>query len=467
MATFIPGMTDVFPSSGQFDPDFNRIERMLKLRESMYQQGAKKVKSLYDSIFSSAMMRDDNIEKRDTYLKTITESLNSISALDFSMPQNQQIATSLFDPITTDKTIVKDIAYTKNYMSEVGRAEKLRTSLDEKTRKMYWDVGRKALDYQAQEFRNADAETALSMSAPKYTPNVDVFTLANKLYKDAGISVKQDKMDGSYIWTQKNGELAFPISQAFVNNLLNQDPAVQQMLRTQAYVERKDFIKQNAGVYGGEDKAEAVYLTTAIRKLGQDSQKQVDQFDASISTLRQKVESWDKLIRTKGIVPSMNNPDYVQYLQDVSNLQQAEEASKALRDNIIPLKDIQYDNIEDMRAAADRYVTLSNYNLISNAVAKTLAYKNAEETVKVNPISLAELRSQLQFGVQSRMESIRQRNRIKALEKRKELGLTGKNDEEDEEPPKPGEPQQPKKTSKSEVIEESVNDVEQKARGKG
>lgn len=412
MATFIPGMTDVFPSSGQFDPDFNRIERMLKLRESMYQQGAKKVKSLYDSIFSSTMLRDDNIEKRDAYLKTITESLNSVSALDFSLPQNQQIATSLFDPITTDKTILKDIAFTKGYMSELKSAESLRTSTDAAKRKMYWDVGRRALDYRAEEFKNADAQSALGISAPKYTPRVDIVELANKLYKDAGISVKQDKIQGNYIWTQKNGEVVLPITQSYVNNLFAQDPAIKEMFRTQAYVERKDFAKSNAGAYGGEDKAEAIYLSNVVRKLSKDAEEEVTGIESSVNVLRSKVESWDKVIKKRGIVPSFENEEYVAYLQDVSNLQKAEQSLKIMKDELIPLKDIQYDNIEDMRMAADNYVTMSNYKLLSTQIAKQLAYKNAELTVKVDPVSLAQLRNSLDFTKQSKLERIRHQNRL-------------------------------------------------------
>jgi hypothetical protein len=437
MATFIPGMTDVFPASGAFDLDFNRVERMLKLRESMYQQGAKKVKSLYDSIFSSAMLRDDNIEKRDAYLKTITESLNSVSALDFSLPQNQQIATSLFDPIVTDKTIVKDIAFTKNYMSEVSKAEALRTSSNNATRQTYWSLGRRALDYAAEEFKNADPTTALGMSSPKYVPQVDIQALADKMYKDAGISVKVDKITGAYIWTQKNGDVALPITQQYVNTLFSQDPGIQSMLSTQAYVERKDFVKQNAAIYGGEDKAEMYYLNNVIRKVGQDAQNQINSTEDGLALLRSKVDSWDKVIRTKGIVPDRNNPDYIKYLQDLKSLEIAEAAVSQMKSEVVSLNNVNFNSIEDMRMVADNYVRIANHDVLANQIAKNLAYKKAELTVKADPVSLAQLRSELQFEVQSKMETIRQINRIEALKKRKEFGLTGNNkkdkDEEEEE----------------------------------
>lgn len=427
MATFIPGMTDVFPSSGAFNLDFNRIERMLKLRESMYQQGAKKVKSLYDSIFSSTMLRDDNIEKRDAYLKTITDSLNSVSALDFSLPQNQQIATSLFDPIVTDKTIVKDIAFTKNYLAEVSKAESLRTSTDKATRKQYWDVGRRALDYMAEEFKNADPTTALGMSAPKYVSKVDIQELADKMYKDAGISVKEDTIKGGYIWTQKNGDLVFPVTQNYVKTLFSQDPAIKEMLRIQAYVERKDYINQNAAAMGGADKAEIAYVTNIIRKLGTDVQEDLKTIQASQIKYEAKVNAWNEIIKKRGIVPSENNPEYVEYLQDLNSLEKTKKTVEQLKQELSSLQDIRYDNPEDMRLAADQYVTMSNYTLLVNNIAKNLAFKNAEVTAKPDPISLAKLRADLQIRNQKEIETIRTRNRKEEIRLRDSL-----RDDEDE-----------------------------------
>mgnify|MGYP003336427500 CR=1 FL=1 len=115
MATFIPGMTDVFPGSSPYTPDFNRIERMLKLRQNMYDEGVKQVKTVYDSLFNSSLMRDGNIQRRDAYLKAISESMNRLSATDLSLPQNVRTATELFTPLTNDVDLIKDISYTKNY----------------------------------------------------------------------------------------------------------------------------------------------------------------------------------------------------------------------------------------------------------------------------------------------------------------------------------------------------------------
>lgn len=158
MASYIPNITDVFPEPVLYSPDFNRIERMLQQREGMYKQGAQRVKNLYESVFNSSMLRSDNIQRRDAYLKAIDEGLKTVSALDLSLPQNQEIASKLFEPVTTDQSIVKDIQFTKQYQSEAAKAEQLRSSQDPATRKQYWDTGMKALQYQAEEFKNANRD---------------------------------------------------------------------------------------------------------------------------------------------------------------------------------------------------------------------------------------------------------------------------------------------------------------------
>mgnify|MGYP000500876640 CR=1 FL=1 len=161
MASYIPNITDVFPEPVLYTPDFNRVERMLQQREGMYKQGAQRVKNLYESVFNSSMLRNEDIQRRDAYLKAIDEGLKKVSALDLSLPQNQEIATKLFEPVTTDQSIVKDIQFTRQYQNEVAKAEQLKSSQDPATRRQYWDTGRKLLDYQAEEFKNGSSQDAL------------------------------------------------------------------------------------------------------------------------------------------------------------------------------------------------------------------------------------------------------------------------------------------------------------------
>lgn len=421
MATFLPNVTDVFAGSSDFDPDFNRIERMLNLRQGMYDQGAKKVKSLYDSIFNSQMIRKDNIQKRDAYLKTISDSLNKMSSTDLSIDANVQMANELFTPVITDQGIVHDISYTKEFQNENARVEQLRTSKDPTTQKQYWDIGKKALQYQAEEYANADKQTAIGMSFPKYTPNVDMLSLAEKAYKDAGISVKEDNINGGYVFTKKNGDAVFPIAQSFVNTLFQNDARVQDMIKTQTYVYRKDFIKQNATKYGGENQAAVAYIQDAFNVVGSSLNNSLKVDQKEVGKLQDKVNAWDDYIRDKGMVPDKNNEDYQKYLHDVEALEVSKKGvqnQQSVLNNLKLPSKIDDSNFNNLINQADNIV--SNYNIgnFTTEIAKLLSFKDAELTVKADPIYLTKLHADLSLRTQSIMEGIRHTNSVD-LENRK------------------------------------------------
>lgn len=433
MATFIPGMTDVFPERLQFKPDWNRVERGLMLRSNAYNEGARKVRSLYESVFQSPMMRDGNIQRRDAYLKEISEGLKNVSALDLSILQNQQTAMQLFEPLQSDKQIVKDIMYTKNYFQEAGKAEQMRNSSNPETRRQYWETGMKYLQYKADEFKNADDETAMSMGNAKYIPNVDMVGLANKMYKDMGISVKQDVMTGGYIWTKKNGDLAVPLSQSMVNTMFANDPAIQDMMRAQAYVQRKDFIKANAGRFNGnEQAAEQEYINTVLGTVGAQQKDQAVVDSDEVKDLRARKDAWNKIITERGIIP--DSDEHKKYLEDLEKLKAAEAAATASRDHATAITTANPNNLDDLRAAADNAVVFANYTTTANKIATFLAYKDAESTAKSDPVYMAKLNSQLALNRSLVMENVRQLNKIAFMDEQLKRGIKpgggGKNDKD-------------------------------------
>lgn len=422
MASYIPNITDVFPEPVLYSPDFNRIERMLQQREGMYKQGAQRVKNLYESVFNSNMLRSDNIQRRDAYLKAIDEGLKTVSALDLSLPQNQEIASKLFEPVTTDQSLVKDIQFTKQYQNEAAKAEQLRSSQDPATRKQYWDTGMKALQYQAEEFKNANSNEALGMGSPTYTPNVDLFELSQKMYKEAGINISQDTVNGGYIITQKNGDNAIPLTQSMVNMMFDQDPAIKSMIQTQAYVNRKDEIQARAPKYKGNTAlAEQEYTNEIITNIASEQNAQLDIDTASLSILRANVEKWESTIKNKGIVPG--SKDHEDYKMEVAKLDMMEKTVTHGRNNLLQMQNIDRSNLADLRTAADGAITSALYQNLTGQLSKFLAFKDAGVKIKADPFALSSYNSNLSLQRSQVMESIRQANRVTTLEKRKELGL--------------------------------------------
>jgi hypothetical protein len=208
--------------------------------------------------------------------------------------------------------------------------------------------------------------------------------------------------------------------------MFSSDPAVQDMLKTQAYVERKDFVKQNAFKYGNEDAAEKAYINIKMSSAASTVQASADVDDDNVKNLRKKKESWDKIISTRGIVP--DSQEHEDYLTDLSKLQAAEQTANYSRNSIMPQNLIDPNNMLDMRNAVDNYVMRSYLVGVTQNIAAILASKNSEMTAKADDFALAAYRHQLSIKLEDR----RHANALKTLQKRKELGLDGSNNNNDD-----------------------------------
>ena len=155
------------------------------------------------------------------------------------------------------------MAWTKNYMMERSKGESFKNAYDEKLQDRYWDVGLRDLDYKREEFKKADDGAAMNFGNATYTPYVNSMEVAQNIAKEAGLSIESVKFspDGRWIIKNKNGEqLTEPLSKLFEARLGN-DPAIQAVYNTQAYVDRKDYAKSNAALFNNdENAAEMRYL---------------------------------------------------------------------------------------------------------------------------------------------------------------------------------------------------------------
>lgn len=435
MATFIPNVTDVFPGSSEYNPDWNRIERMLRLRQKMYDDGARKVKTLYDSIFNAPMLRPSDIQRRDSYLKIISDNLNRVSAMDLSIKGNEDMANNLMLPVTEDQNIIHDISYTRKGREEASRAESLRTSSNYDERVKYWDIGMKDINYQMEDYAKSSDSEALQMKPPTYTPNVDIQKFAEKRFKESGISVKRDVIDGAYIWTKKNGDEVYPIAESYVNTLLQQDPAVRDMMVVEARVKRRDMAKSKALSDGiSEQDAEVLYITDVIQTAGRALIQNNVNTSKDVAALKKKMESWDKLITTKGIIPgSKEHLDYLADLDKLTVLEQGLEDNTNLGNSV---NTINFSNLQEARDAADALVAANEFGKKSKQIAAFLSTKDMEVKVRDEPYTMAEYRAILNRDTQKIMEGIRQRNRKEMADYNEDIrnrrpggpGGTGSND---------------------------------------
>lgn len=294
MATYLQGVTDYIPDYQPFQPDLNFYNNVLQTKQTQYDTNWKAVNNLYAELHNADLTHEQNIQKKDSLLKQIDFNLKRVTGLDLSLQQNVDQATQVFRPFYEDKYLMKDMAWTKNYTNTVSRALNLKNSQDEKMRAQYWDTGIKDMQYRRDEFKNATLDETLNMGNVSYTPYVNAMDKYLKIAKDAGLSIDIKDVDetGLYFVHEKNGKaLTTPLQNLFLSAYAN-DPALQAVYATQAYVKRKDYAQQNAAKYNNNPvEAEKAYLKEQYDFLKNYTAKQNEKNQEKVTVTNNKLTS--------------------------------------------------------------------------------------------------------------------------------------------------------------------------------
>ena len=395
MATYLQGVQDYIPQFQPFQPDLNLYSNVLQTKQTEYDSAWKSLNNVYGQYFYADLTRDNNIARKEEVLKNIDFNLKKITGLDLSLDQNVAKAAEVFKPFYEDEHIMKDMAWTKNYNNQRSRAEGLKNSLDEKRREQYWDGGVRAMDYMRQEFKDASDPEALQFQNVSYTPYINTVKRAQQAAKDAGLSMESVEFskDGRWVVKKKNGEqLMEPLSKLFEAELGN-DPAIQAVYKTQAYLDRKDYAESNAAQFGGDkNAAEMKYLEENYNNLKAANERRYKELKSSSSSYETKIKDIEEQIRNKTA-----DPDAERYLE---NLKEAKE----MNDKIIGRIDADnealkeqsgtpattsgfvnpYGDIKSLRWKVDNAMASSLMQKDLNEAAQIFAYKDAKVDVEAN-----------------------------------------------------------------------------------
>jgi hypothetical protein len=173
MATYLQGVTDYIPEFQPFQPDLNFYGNVLQTKQTQYDSNWKAINNIYGQYFYADLTRENNIEKKDELLKQIDFNLKRVSGLDLSLDQNVQQATQVFKPFYTDDLLMKDMAWTKNYVTDRQRGLALKNSKNKEDQGMYWDTGIRYMDYMREDFKKVSDEESLTFGNATYTPYVN------------------------------------------------------------------------------------------------------------------------------------------------------------------------------------------------------------------------------------------------------------------------------------------------------
>ena len=402
MATYLQGVTDYIPQFQPFQPDLNFYANVMQTKQTQYDTNWKALNKMYSQYYYADLTRDGNIKKKDEYLNNIEFNLKRVSQLDLSLEQNAAQATQVFKPFYEDKSLMKDMAWTKNYNNQLNRAEIFRNSSETEQRTQYWEEGVRGMNYLRDEFKEATDEDAMSFQNAEYVPNIDVLGKAEKIAKDSGLSIEQvDFSDGGkFIVKTKNGEALTEPLQKLFEARLGSDPAIQSKYKMQAYVDRKDYAYTNAAQFNGDkNAAEMKYLENSFNVLKAQSDVRYKQLQTNSGVYDNKIKDIQAQIDNGTASPNAKLMlEQYKMNKDINDkvLARAENENKMLNDGKTktPLTSTGFTNpygdLKSLRYKVDNGMASLLMQKDLDEAANIYAYRDMEIDVEANPYKILE-----------------------------------------------------------------------------
>jgi len=383
MATYIQGVTDYIPQLQPFRPDYNFLGNILQTKQTKYDAAKRKVSDLYGSLLNGPLSRDGNIQRRDAFFKAIDNDLKKISGLDLSLEQNVDQAESVFKGFIEDDYMMRDMAWTKNFMNQVDKHEQLKNCTDPKKcgDVKAWEIGLNELYYKRDEFKNVSDDESLKFANAEYNGYYDWEPLALKAAKDANLKVERDTVTGQWIVHEEGGALVQGGLTTLFNSLYGNDPRVQSNNESIAYVNRKNAAKAGVMQYGSEEEAEKHHIMTNIneglKSLNTDLKTVSEGYNQVTSTINEYKQKKDK----QGLSPK----EQAAYDLAIKQKEYLDKAQTSLKGNIDDIQNnIDKNDINSLRrrsdlGAASKYKASQIQNMASALAGP------GSRTVKVNP----------------------------------------------------------------------------------
>jgi hypothetical protein len=400
MATYLQGVTDYIPQFQPFQPDLNFYGNVMQTKQTQYDTNWKSLNKMYGQYYHADLTRDGNVAKKDNYLKQIEFNLKRVSQLDLSLEQNVTQATQIFKPFYEDKSLMKDMAWTKNYNNQNNRAEIFKVSSNEKDRAQYWETGVREMQYLKDEFKLATDDEAMNFSNVEYTPYVNAVEKAQDVAKEAGLSIESVDFskDGRWIVKTKNGQQLVEPLQKLFEARLGSDPAIQAVYKTQSFVNRKDYAYSNAAQFNGDkNAAELKYLENSFNVLKEKSAIRYKGLQENSKSYDNKIADIEKQIKD-----GKASPEAVQALEQYKMnkeindkvLARAEQEQKDLNGGQSSTPTTSngfvnpYGDLKSLRWKVDNGMASLLMQKDLDEAANIFAFKDAKQDMDANPYAV-------------------------------------------------------------------------------
>lgn len=386
MATYLD--EDVFPQTKEFTPNYAFIMRTLQLKQTQYDQGFAKVKSVYNSILNADMLGEDHKQRRDEIIANAEKALKDLPTMDLGLPQNVTMAKSAFQPFYDDDALLHDIAFTKSSKNNVQKGLALQNSEKKEDRDRYWGTGVQYIMDGMDDYKNATDDQRKGMSARRYVakPNIDDEIM--KMFTDGKIKMSRDTISGQVKYTDENGAaLKDPLMNLYLARAEN-DPEVMEAYKVMGSVARTGYIRENAERFGGKQQAADAFDSDMIRKYKENKQYQIDKINESLANISTEADEWERKAKNN----ELKQKDLAQAAKAISDrdrlkqsLQNAQTAMNESEERIKGNPNAYLGNIYLNKNAADLAQALSGFGtrkIESNPLYKDFVFSKELELFK-------------------------------------------------------------------------------------
>ena len=329
MANFLPMNSSPFGQMHLYTPDWSFLTTVMGTRQAEYDRGFNIVKSHYDNLRYAPLTNPENIEQREYAFKQLENNIKSIANLDLSKGENINKALDVMKPISEDKAIIYDMAYTKAMASERSRMEDIKNSTDPEVRKTYNRYSEMEMAYADLNMREAHRNdgSIFEIKPIKHVAYRDYIGDLDKKMKDAGISIKASNVTGDgYIIETKNGPMSIPYFTFWAQ--MQMGDQYDEQFAVIGRVQTETAIRNTMDTYGVDRKTAQIYVAEQLAPILADKEAQKElAYNEAYRNISNKLNIFKQDLIKAGIngVPASKYPEYQALQQELATLEKIAE----------------------------------------------------------------------------------------------------------------------------------------------
>jgi|GEM_PF-6305170 len=329
MANFLPMNSSPFGQMNLYTPDWSFLTTVMGTRQAEYDRGFNIVKSHYDNLRYAALTNPENMEQREYAFKQLENNIKSIANLDLSKGENINKALDVMKPISEDKAIIYDMAYTKAMASERSRMEAIKNSTDPEVRKTYNRYSEMEMAYADLNMREAHRNdgSIFEIKPIKHVAYRDYIGDLDKKMKDAGISIKASNVTGDgYIIETKNGPMSIPYFNLWAQ--MQMGDQYDEQFAVIGRVQTETAIRNTMDTYGVDRKSAQIYVAEQLAPILADKEAQKElAYNEAYRNISNKLNIFKQDLIKAGIngVPASKYPEYQALQQELATLEKISE----------------------------------------------------------------------------------------------------------------------------------------------